>query len=48
MDDFRKEVIKELEKKLGNGYCIFPKDKLKNNNFTVHGSPAFSSRLSIW
>ena len=37
VDDFRKEVIKELEKKLGNGYCIFPKDKLKNNNFTVHG-----------
>lgn len=37
MDGFRKELIKELEKKLGNGYCIFPKDKLKNNNLTVHG-----------
>ncbi len=37
MEVFRKEVIKELEKKLGNGYYIFPKDKLKNNNLTVHG-----------
>lgn len=37
MDDFRKEVIKELEKKLGDGYDIFPKDTTKNNGFTVHG-----------
>lgn len=37
MDDFRKEVIKELEKKLGNGYNIFPKDNTKNNGFNVHG-----------
>ena len=37
MDDFRNEVIKELEKKLGNGYDIFPKDRIKNNGFTAHG-----------
>lgn len=37
MDDFRKEVIRELEKKLGDGYDIFPKDRTKNNGFTAHG-----------
>lgn len=37
MDDFRKEVIKELEKMLGDGYDIFPKDNIKNNGFTAHG-----------
>lgn len=37
MDDFRNEIIKELEKKLGNGYDIFPKDRIKNNGFTAHG-----------
>ena len=37
MDDFRKEVIRELEKKLGDGYDIFPKDNTKNNGFTAHG-----------
>ena len=37
MDKFRKEVIRELEKKLGDGYDIFPKDNTKNNGFTVHG-----------
>ncbi len=31
MDDFRKEVIKELEKKLGDDYKIFPQDRTKNN-----------------
>ncbi len=29
MDEFRKEVIRELEKKLGDGYDIFPKDNTK-------------------
>lgn len=37
MDEFRKEVIRELEKKLGDGYDIFPKDNTKNNGFTAHG-----------
>ena len=37
MDDFRKEVIKELEKKLGDDYKIFPQDRTKNNGFTAHG-----------
>ena len=37
MDDFRKEAIKELEKMLGDGYDIFPKDNTKNNGFTAHG-----------
>jgi len=29
MDEFRKVVIRELEKKLGDGYDIFPKDNTK-------------------
>lgn len=37
MDDFRKEVIKELEKKLGDGYRVFPKDQRKNNEVFLHG-----------
>lgn len=37
MDDFRKEVIKELEKKLGDDHKIFPQDRTKNNGFTAHG-----------
>ena len=37
VDDFRKEVIKELEKKLGDDYKIFPQDRTKNNGFTAHG-----------
>ena len=37
MDNFRKEVIRELEKKLGDDYNIFPQDRTKNNGFTAHG-----------
>ena len=37
MDGFRKEVIKELEVFLGDGYQILPYDKLKNNEIVLHG-----------
>jgi len=37
MDDFRKEVIKELERMLGDGYQILPYDKLRNNEISLHG-----------
>ena len=32
MDEFRKEVIRELEKKLGDGYDIFPKDNTNSKS----------------
>lgn len=37
MDEFRKEVIKELENVFGDGYQVLPYDKLKNNETTLHG-----------
>lgn len=37
MDDFRKEVIQELEGVFGDGYQILPYDKLKNNEVILHG-----------
>lgn len=37
MEEFRKEIIKELEKKLGKEYQIFPHDKTKNNGIIRHG-----------
>ena len=37
MDDFRKKVIKELEKKLGDGYEILPSNNTKNNGLILHG-----------
>ena len=37
VDNFRKEVIRELEKKLGDDHKIFPQDRTKNNGFTAHG-----------
>ena len=37
MEDFREKIIKEMEKKLGDGYRIFPKDVTKNNNLSLHG-----------
>lgn len=37
MDDFRKEVIQELEGVFGDGYQVLPYDKLKNNEVILHG-----------
>lgn len=37
MDDFRKEVMRVLETKLGDEYQLFPIDNIKNNELLVHG-----------
>ncbi|MCM1375166.1 MAG: DUF5688 family protein [Lachnospiraceae bacterium] len=37
MDEFRKEVIEELKRRLGNKYQILPYDKVRNNEITLHG-----------
>lgn len=37
MDEFRKELIKELENVFGDGYQVLLYDKLKNNEIALHG-----------
>lgn len=37
MENFRKEVMKRLKKRLGDEYQLFPIDSLKNNKLLVHG-----------
>lgn len=37
MEEFRNEIIRELRKKLGEEYHVFPQDKCKNNRLYLHG-----------